>query len=59
MLQSSDDHIVAKKSLDMIYAKVSSRVKKKKYIPNAYHTFISDIKNEHIFEDILDFLNKN
>jgi len=59
ILQSSIDHIVAKKSLERIYAKISSKVKQKKYIPEAYHTFISDIKNESIFEEILDFLDKN
>ena len=59
MMQSSVDHIVAKKSLERIYAKIGSKVKRKKYLEDAYHTFISDIKNESIFEEILDFLDKN
>lgn len=59
VLQSLSDHIVTRKSLKEIYAKINSRIKKKKYIKRAYHTFISDIKNEHTFEEILDFLNKN
>lgn len=59
VLQSRADHIVAKKSLEKIFAKISSKIKKKKYLKNAYHTFISDIENEHIFEDILGFLDEN
>ena len=59
ILQSTADHIVAKNSLEKIYAAVGSSVKQKKYIQDAYHTFISDIKNEHVFEDIRDFLDKN
>ncbi len=59
VLQSRADHIVAKKSLEKIFAKISSKIKKKKYLENAYHTFISDIENEHIFEDILGFLDAN
>jgi len=56
IMQSSSDHIVAKNSLRKIYKQIGSDVKKKKYIKRSYHTFISDIKNEHIFKDILSFL---
>ncbi|MFC1608795.1 alpha/beta hydrolase [Patescibacteria group bacterium] len=56
VLQSSHDHIVTKNSANKIYKKVNSKFKKKRYIEKAYHTFISDIKNEHVFEDILDFV---
>lgn len=59
VMQSLADHIVAKKSLEHIYDRISSKIKQKKYLKNAYHTFISDIKNEHIFKDIEDFLDKN
>lgn len=59
ILQSTHDHIVAKGSLERIYSEIGSTVKQKKYIEKAYHTFISDIKNEHVFEDILNFLNEN
>jgi len=59
IMQSTHDHIVAKNSLEKIYAQIGSTVKEKKYIDKAYHTFISDIKNEHVFEDILNFLNEN
>jgi carboxylesterase len=59
IMQSSVDHIVTKKSLEQIFAKISSKIKQKKYIKDAYHTFISDIKNEHVFKDIGDFLDKN
>lgn len=59
IIQSSSDHIVTKKSLEKIYEKIGSKVKAKKYIHRAYHTFISDIKNEHVFNDILNFLNEN
>jgi carboxylesterase len=56
MLQSNHDHIVAMNNLDLMYADIGSSNKQKKYIKQAYHTFISDIKNEHVFEDILSFL---
>ena len=59
LLQSSSDHIVSRNNMDSIYNKITSKIKKKQYIHRAYHTFISDIKNEHVFEDILNFLNEN
>lgn len=59
VLQSKSDHIVNKKSLEKIYDQIGSKIKKKQYIKRAYHTFISDIKNENVFEDILNFINKN
>jgi carboxylesterase len=59
ILQSTHDHVVSKKSAEKIYGKIKSSKKKIKYIDKAYHTFISDIKNEHVFEDILNFLNEN
>jgi carboxylesterase len=59
ILQSTHDHIIQKKSMENIYTQISSKVKKKEYIQKAYHTFISDIKNEHIFKDILNFLEEN
>jgi len=59
IMQSTHDHIVAKNSLENIYKGLGSRKKEKKYIEKAYHTFISDIKNEHVFENILNFLSEN
>jgi len=59
IMQSTHDHIVEKNSMENIYKKVGSEIKKKIYIKKAYHTFISDIKNEHVFEDILRFLEDN
>lgn len=59
ILQSAHDHIVTRGSLKKIYYKIGSKIKRKKYIQKAYHTFISDIKNEHVFEDILNFLDEN
>jgi len=59
VLQSTSDHIVTADSLEKIFSNVSSRVKRKKYIQKAYHTFISDIRNENVFEEILKFLNEN
>ena len=59
IIQSASDHIVSKNSLNNIYEKINSKIKRKKYIRRAYHTFISDIKNDHVFEDILSFLNEN
>jgi len=59
LLQSTHDHMVAKDSMEKIYKKISSKKKKKIYIQKAYHTFIPDIKNEHVFKDILNFLEEN
>jgi carboxylesterase len=59
LIQSSSDHIVAKRSLEEIYNRLGSKIKKRRYVKKAYHTFISDIKNEYVFEDILNFLNEN
>jgi len=59
MLQSASDHVVTKRSLEDIYKRIGSKVKKKKYIKRAYHTFISDIKNESVFKEILDFIEEN
>lgn len=59
IIQSSSDHIVAKESLIEIYNRIGSEKKSKKYVKRAYHTFISDIRNEHVFEDILNFINEN
>jgi len=59
VMQSTSDHVVSRNSCECIYSKIGSTVKEKKYVKRAYHTFISDIKNEHVFEDILNFINKN
>ncbi len=59
ILQSAHDHIVAKNSADKIYEQISSKEKRKRYLKKAYHTFISDIRNEHVFDDILNFLKEN
>ncbi|HFC77027.1 MAG TPA: alpha/beta fold hydrolase [Candidatus Moranbacteria bacterium] len=59
LLQSEHDHIITKNSAIKIYEQISSKKKRIKYLKKAYHTFISDIKNEHIFGDVLDFLEKN
>lgn len=59
LMKSRQDHIITRNSLEKIYDRIGSKVKYKKYINRAYHTFISDIKNEYVFEDILNFLNEN
>lgn len=59
LIMSLHDHIIARNSLEQIYNRVSSAIKRKKYIKRAYHTFISDIKNENVFEEIADFLEEN
>lgn len=59
LLQSTHDHMVCKNSMEKIYSKIGSRIKKKVYVRKAYHTFIPDIKNEHVFRDILEFLDSN
>lgn len=56
VLQSETDSIVNRRSVDEIFAGIGSEFKKKKLIGKAYHTFISDIRNEHVFEEILDFI---
>lgn len=59
VMQSTSDHVVSHNSCEKIYANIGSKAKEKKYIKRAYHTFISDIKNENVFEDILNFIEKN
>jgi len=59
VLQSLSDHIATKHSLRDLYNSLGSKVKKKKYIKRAYHTFISDIRNENVFQEILEFIQKN
>lgn len=59
LIQSKSDHIISRSSLEKIYSGIRSKVKKKKYIKRAYHTFISDIKNESVFEEILNFIDEN
>ncbi|HHE45725.1 MAG TPA: alpha/beta fold hydrolase [Candidatus Moranbacteria bacterium] len=59
VIQSSSDHVVARKNLEQIYASLGSKIKEKKHIKRAYHTFISDSKNGRVFKDILDFINRN
>jgi len=59
ILQSTHDHVICRKSAENIYCSIGSVQKKIKYIRRAYHTFISDIKNDYVFKDILDFLNEN
>lgn len=59
LIQSASDHIVTKKSLEEIYNRLGSKIKRKKYIKKAYHTFICDIKNEDVFEDIAEFMGSN
>jgi len=59
IIQSGSDHVASRGSIKNIYSKISSKIKKKRLIKRAYHTFISDIKNESVFEEILDFINQN
>ena len=59
IMQSTNDHVMAPKNMDRIFESVGSAIKRQKYIEKAYHTFISDIKNEHVFFDILNFLEEN
>ena len=59
LLQSRLDQIISRDSMEKIFDKVNSKNKHKKYIEKNYHTFISDIESEHVFEDILSFINSN
>lgn len=56
LLQSTHDHIVARDSLEQMYADAGSEKKVKKYVNKAYHSFISDIRNKNVFEDIFQFI---
>lgn len=56
IMQSNTDHIVTRNSMRSLYKEINSQNKKKRCIRKAYHTFISDIKNEHVFEEILKFI---
>lgn len=58
ILQSSQDHIVARSSIYEIYLRVRSKQKEKKVLPGAYHNFIADIQHSHVYDDILAFMNK-
>lgn len=57
LMQSTSDHLINKDSFRYLHDNLGSGIKKTKWIKRAYHTFISDIKNEHVFEDILEFIN--
>lgn len=59
IMQSEGDNVVEGNSAEEIYRHIGSKIKSKKYVKHAYHTFISDIKNEHVFEDILKFIEEN
>jgi len=59
ILQSRSDKVIDKKSMEIIFEKISSKIKRKKYIEKNYHTFVSDIENENVFEDILNFIKSN
>lgn len=56
IMQSTSDYIISRSSLRKIYSKIGSKNKTKKYIKRSYHTFVSDIKSEHVFEEILRFI---
>lgn len=58
-IQSSHDHMVVSNNLELIFQRLASERKTKRYVEKAYHTFVSDIKNGHVFEDILEFLEQN
>jgi len=56
IIQSTHDHMVTKDNIDRLFDAIGSQIKKKKHLHRAYHTFISDVKNEHVFQDILKFI---
>lgn len=59
LLQSKHDHMTVKNNMELIYDRIGSKIKKKKYMERAYHTFISDVKNEHVFQEVLNFIQRN
>ncbi len=56
IIQAVDDHMIFNKSADIIYQKISSKIKRRKYLKNTYHAFISDLGMESVFEEIYKFL---
>jgi len=58
ILQSKEDHMINSDSAEKIYNKISSKVKKKKYLKNTYHSFISDVNSQYVFKDIYNFMEK-
>jgi len=58
IMQSYHDHLLTRDSVHDIYEKIFSTQKKKRYIHNAYHTFVADKDCSHIYKDILRFLQK-
>ena len=59
IIQSRDDHIIARGSMKRLAKELGSDIVEKKKIKNAYHNFIGDHKNNYIFEDILSFITKH
>ncbi len=56
IIQSKDDHMINLDSAEKIYNRIASKIKKKKYLQNTYHSFISDVNNQYVFKDIYNFM---
>lgn len=55
IIQSKSDHMVTKKSPEMIYKKVKSQIKEIFWLEDAYHVFVND---ERVFEKMREFIKK-
>ncbi len=56
IIQSRDDHVISRNSMEIFEKKLKSDFIRKRKIKNAYHNFIGDTKNNYIFKDIVEFI---
>ena len=56
IIQSRDDHLVARTSMKALEKDLGSSYVKRRKIKNAYHNFIGDSKNHYLFPEIAQFL---
>ncbi len=58
IMQSSADHMASKKSPDIIYQNVKSKIKEIVWLEDVYHVFIAVDGKEKVFEKISEFVNR-
>jgi len=56
VMQSTTDHLVSKKSPQMIFDGVRSKIKKIHWVKDGYHVFVEDRK---VWKEIVDFIKSN
>lgn len=57
ILQSTQDQIVAPESANIIYERVSSRVRQIRWFERSGHEMMQDMEREAVFEEIMSFIN--